>query len=82
MTIEIHQPELEALIVDGMRSGQNAEAVLMQALRLRVATPIASERLDWRSMRGMARGEDSLTQALIEERAFEKAHDETRHQGS
>jgi hypothetical protein len=35
MTIEIHRPELEALILERMKSGafQNVEDVLMQALR-------------------------------------------------
>jgi hypothetical protein len=32
-------------------------------------------------MRGLARGGESLTQALIEERAAESAHDEARIQG-
>jgi AbrB family looped-hinge helix DNA binding protein len=31
---------------------------------------------DWRTMRGMARGGPSLTKALLEERATEKAHDD------
>ena len=35
MTIEIHRPELEALILERMKSGafQNVEEVLMQALK-------------------------------------------------
>jgi len=35
MTIEIHTPELEALILERMKSGafQNVEEVLLQALR-------------------------------------------------
>jgi hypothetical protein len=35
MTIEIHRPELEALILERMKSGafQNVEDVLMQALK-------------------------------------------------
>lgn len=36
---------------------------------------------DWRTMRGMVRGGPSLTQALMEERAAEKAHDDARVQG-
>ena len=36
---------------------------------------------DWRTMRGMARGGESLTKALMEERAAEKAHDDARVQG-
>ena len=36
---------------------------------------------DWRTMEGMARGGESLTQALMEERAAEKAHDDARVQG-
>jgi AbrB family looped-hinge helix DNA binding protein len=33
---------------------------------------------DWRTMRGMARGGPSLTKALLEERAAEKAHGDAR----
>jgi AbrB family looped-hinge helix DNA binding protein len=33
---------------------------------------------DWRTMRGMARGGPSLTKALLEDRAAEKAHDDAR----
>ena len=36
---------------------------------------------DWRTMEGMVRGGESLTQALMEERAADKAHDEARIQG-
>ena len=36
---------------------------------------------NWRSMEGMARGGESLTQALTEERAAENAHDDARVQG-
>ena len=36
---------------------------------------------DWRTMRGMARGGPSLTKALLEERAAEKAHDDARVKG-
>ena len=33
---------------------------------------------DWRTMEGMARGGESLTKALMEERAAERAHDDAR----
>jgi antitoxin component of MazEF toxin-antitoxin module len=33
---------------------------------------------DWRTMQGMARGGESLTAALMEERAAEMAHDNDR----
>jgi AbrB family looped-hinge helix DNA binding protein len=36
---------------------------------------------DWRTMEGMARGGESLTNALMEERAADKARDEARIQG-
>jgi AbrB family looped-hinge helix DNA binding protein len=36
---------------------------------------------DWRTMEGMARGGESLTHALMEERAADKARDEARIQG-
>jgi AbrB family looped-hinge helix DNA binding protein len=36
---------------------------------------------DWRTMRGMARGGESLTEALMEERAAEVRHDNARIQG-
>jgi AbrB family looped-hinge helix DNA binding protein len=35
---------------------------------------------DWLTMEGMFRGGDSLTAALLEERAAEKAHDDARAQ--
>jgi AbrB family looped-hinge helix DNA binding protein len=36
---------------------------------------------DWRTMEGMARGVESLTKALMEERAAEVRHDNARIQG-
>ena len=33
---------------------------------------------DWRTMRGMAKGGESLTQALMEDRAAELTHDNAR----
>src|ERR1035438_8344813 len=36
---------------------------------------------DWRTVEGMARGGESLTKALLEERAAERAHDDARAQG-
>jgi AbrB family looped-hinge helix DNA binding protein len=36
---------------------------------------------DWQTMRGMVRGGESLTKALEEDRAAEKAHDDARAQG-
>ena len=33
---------------------------------------------DWRTMRGMAKGGESLTKALMEDRAAELAHDSAR----
>jgi AbrB family looped-hinge helix DNA binding protein len=42
---------------------------------------VVSEFPDWRTMRGMARGGESLTKALMEERAADKAHDEARIKG-
>ncbi len=42
---------------------------------------VVSEFPDWRTMEGMAQGGESLTKALMEERAAEKAHDEARIEG-
>jgi AbrB family looped-hinge helix DNA binding protein len=42
---------------------------------------VVSEFPDWRTMRGMAAGGESLTKALMEERAADKAHDEARIKG-
>jgi hypothetical protein len=41
MTIEIHNPEVEALIMERMRNGgfQNVEDVLMQALKTSPLSP-------------------------------------------
>src|ERR1039458_2179505 len=36
---------------------------------------------DWRTVEGMARGGESLTKALLEQRAAERAHDDARAQG-
>jgi AbrB family looped-hinge helix DNA binding protein len=36
---------------------------------------------DWRTMEGMARGGESFTEALMEERAAEVRHDNARIQG-
>jgi AbrB family looped-hinge helix DNA binding protein len=36
---------------------------------------------DWRSMEGMLRGGESLTKALEEDRAAERAHDDARAKG-
>jgi len=36
---------------------------------------------DWRTMRGMVRGGESLTKALEEDRAAEIAHDDARAKG-
>ncbi len=33
---------------------------------------------DWRTMRGMAKGGESLTKALMEDRATDLAHDSAR----
>lgn len=81
MTIEIRKPELEALILEQMQQGQDVEDILMRALRV-APSELTDQRPEWRSMRGMARGgSESLTRALMKERAAENAHDETRIQG-
>ena len=36
---------------------------------------------DWRTVEGMARGGESLTKALLEQRAAERAHDDARAKG-
>ncbi len=57
---------------------QLAIDVLGESLVLKRVVP---EFPDWRTMRGMARGGESLTKALMEERAADKAHDEARIKG-
>ncbi len=42
---------------------------------------VVTEFPDWRTMRGMARGGERLTKALMEERAADKAHDVARIKG-
>jgi AbrB family looped-hinge helix DNA binding protein len=42
---------------------------------------VASGFPDWRTMEGMVCGGESLTKALMEERAADKARDEARIQG-
>lgn len=80
MTIEIHKPELEALILEQVRRGEDIEDVLIRVLRAPPTPPLAAL-VNWRTVRGLARGGESLTKALIEERAAESAHDEARIQG-
>ena len=43
-----------------------------------VASRVVRNYPDWRTMEGMARGGESLTKALLEERAAERAHDDAR----
>ncbi len=78
MTIEIHKPELEALILERVQRGQSIEDILLRAFRLS-SSDRADTRPDWRTMRGMARGEaEGLTEALIKQRADENTHDDAR----
>jgi hypothetical protein len=63
-----------------MQRGQNVEDILMRAYRI-PSTGRTIGLPDWRTIRGMARGGESLTQALIEERAAEKARDQARIEG-
>jgi AbrB family looped-hinge helix DNA binding protein len=42
---------------------------------------VVGEFPDWRTMRGMVADGESLTKALMEERAADKAHDEVRVKG-
>jgi AbrB family looped-hinge helix DNA binding protein len=46
-----------------------------------IMKPIVKGLPDWRTMEGMARGGESLTNALIEERAGENAHYDARVKG-
>ena len=78
MTIEIHQPELEALILSRMQEGRSVEQIMLEAFHLPHVPP-ANNPSNWRAMRGIARGGgDSLTDALIQDRAAENAHDKSR----
>ena len=80
MTIEIHKPELEALILERMQDGQSIEDILLRAFRVS-SSDRAGSRTDWRTMRGMARGDaERLTETLMKQRADENAHDDTRIQ--
>ena len=45
-----------------------------------VMNRLVREYPDWRTMRGMARGEGRLTEALMDERAADKARDQIRVQ--
>lgn len=92
MTIYI-KPELEALIQERLQNGpfHDVDELLTKALEalpgkshgssLTRETANGNRQFDWREMRGMARGTDSLTQSLTKERAAEKEHDDARIQG-
>jgi AbrB family looped-hinge helix DNA binding protein len=43
-----------------------------------VLKPLAGRHQDWRTLEGMARGGESLTEALIEERAADSAREDAR----
>jgi hypothetical protein len=77
MTIEIY-PEDEKIIQTELARGRfrSIPELIHQAL---VSLPVPT---DWRTLRGMARGGESLTQALMEERSAEQAGDQVRIQGS
>jgi hypothetical protein len=78
MTIEIHKPELEALILEQMQHGRNIEDILLRAFQIS-SSDRADTRPDWRTMRGMARGDaERLTETLIKQRADENDHDDAR----
>ncbi len=84
MTIEI-KPEVKAAIDKRLQNGafHDIDELLTKALdalpeQSDAASPLLEKHgnpPDWRKMRGMARGADSLTQALMQERSAEKAHD-------
>jgi len=82
MTIEIHTPELEQRVKRRLQNGRfhDVDELFTKALdALEKEEPHEeanssfglSGKKDWRKMRGMARGKESLTQALIEERTAE-----------
>jgi hypothetical protein len=78
VTIEIHKPELEALILERMQQGQSIEDILLRAFQVS-SSDRTDTRSDWRTMRGMARGDaERLTETLIKQRADENAHDYAR----
>ena len=85
MTIEIY-PEDEKIIQTKLAGGRfrSIPELIHQALvSLPVpAVPETTTLPHWRTMRGMARGGESLTQALMEERAADLARDQARIQGS
>jgi Arc/MetJ-type ribon-helix-helix transcriptional regulator len=91
VTIEI-KPEVKAAIDRRLQNGgfHDVDELLTKALdalpdQSEAAGPLrkttGNPPFDWRKMRGMARGADSLTLALMQERSAEKAHDEARVEG-
>jgi hypothetical protein len=91
VTIEV-KPEVKAAIEARLKNGifHDVDELLIKALDALPKPPNThspffetngNRSVDWRNMRGMARGADSLTQALMEERSAEKAHDHARFQG-
>jgi AbrB family looped-hinge helix DNA binding protein len=85
MTTTRISPEGQIVIPKAVRERLNLKAGTQISIDVQgesmVMKRLVGNYPDWRTMEGMARGGESLTQALMEERAAEKAHDDARVQG-
>jgi AbrB family looped-hinge helix DNA binding protein len=85
MTKATISSEGQVAIPKSMRERLNLKAGTQVGIEVQgeslVMKRLVSSFPDWRTMEGTARGGESLTKALIEERAAERAHDDARVQG-
>jgi AbrB family looped-hinge helix DNA binding protein len=85
MTKTTISPNGEVVIPEVVRQRLNLKAGAQLSIDVQgeaiVMKPLAEIYPDWRTMEGMAKGGESLTKALMEERAAELAHDEARAKG-
>jgi AbrB family looped-hinge helix DNA binding protein len=75
-------PEGQIVIPEAVRDRLDLKAGTQVSIDVQgealVVTRVIPKDSDWRTMEGMARGGESLTKALMEERAAELAHDHAR----
>ena len=85
MTKTIISPEGQIVIPETVRERLKLKAGTQLSIDIQgeslVIKPLVESFPDWRTMEGMANGGPSMTEALMEERAAELAHDEVRAKG-
>lgn len=82
MTKTTISPKWQIVIPKAVRERLNLKAGTQVSIDVQGETVVMKRLVpsypDWRTMEGMAKGGESLTKALMEERAAELAHDNAR----